>query len=112
MEDTHNIERHTRGNISNFNAKYIQNWDDFRKTFKPAKFDHSLNAATHEELLAFWQTQLAELQTETERICILVPSRVPKPEPLEGPKEEPPKKAPKNTHKQGKFNKPAEMALD
>lgn len=111
MQDTASSDRPTRGNFSNFNAKYIQNWDDFRKTFKPAKFEHSLNAATQEELIVFWQPLLTELQAETERICILVPSRVPKPDPLEGPKEEPPKKVSKNAQKQAKNNKPAEVPL-
>jgi len=82
MEDNHNSERSNRGSTT-FNAKYIQNWDDFRKTFKPAKFEHSLNVATSEELHAFWHPLLLELTTETEKICILVPSRVPKPDAAE-----------------------------
>jgi hypothetical protein len=110
MEDNHPPERQ-RGNFSAFNVKYIQNWDDFRKTFRPTKFDHSLNAATLEELHAFWNTQLQELTAEPERICILVPSRVARPQ-NDLPSAEEPKKASKNAHKQGKNSKPAEVALE
>jgi phage regulator Rha-like protein len=41
-------ERSNRTPFSSFNVKYIQNWDDFRKTFRPIKLDFALNAATNE----------------------------------------------------------------
>lgn len=45
MQEDSRVSRHSYSNVS---VKNIQNWDDFRKTFKPIKLDFSINQATQE----------------------------------------------------------------
>lgn len=56
----------------------MENWDEFRNTWKPVKLDDSLNNADQQTLRDFWTPILKDLTEETERICILAPSEVPK----------------------------------
>lgn len=41
--------------------KLINNWDDFKNTFKTVKIDESFNYAEEEYLKTFWNAHLTEL---------------------------------------------------